>query len=76
MDAFGTVVVVVCVVAAVVSVALFVRAGRLYQQIGRVGRFSLTDGDDVGDPAREAIRAEVERQLAARSGVLEPGRRS
>jgi len=66
MDAFGTVVIVVCVAAAVVSVAVFVRVGRLYQQIGRLGRFSLADGDDVGDPAREAIRAEVERQLAAR----------
>jgi hypothetical protein len=67
MDAFGTVVIVVSVVAAVVSVAMFVRAGRLYQQIGRLGQYSLADGDDVGDPAREAIRDEIERQLAARS---------
>jgi hypothetical protein len=72
MDAFGTVVVVVCVAAAVVSVVMFVRVGRLYQQIGRLGQFSLADGDDVGDRAREAIRAEVERQLAAPSGT--PGR--
>jgi hypothetical protein len=66
MDAFGSVVIVVSVACAVVSVGMFVRAGRLYQQIGRLGRFSLADADDVGDPAREAIRAEVERQLAAR----------
>jgi hypothetical protein len=67
MDAFGTVVVVVCVAAAVVSVVMFVRIGRLYEQIGRLGQFSLADGDDVGAPARQAIRAEVERQLAAPS---------
>jgi hypothetical protein len=46
---------------------MFARAGRLYQQIGRLGQFSLADGEDVGEPTREAIRAEVERQLDARS---------
>jgi hypothetical protein len=66
MDAFGAVVIVVSVAAAVVSVAMFVRVGRLYQQIGRLGQFSLANGDEVGEPARNAISAEVERQLAAR----------
>jgi hypothetical protein len=65
MDAFGIVVIVVSVAAAVVSVAMFVRVGRLYQQIGRLGQFSLQDGDDVGASARAAISAEVERQLAS-----------
>jgi hypothetical protein len=70
VDAFGTVVIVVSVVAAVVAVWLFLRADRLYRQIGRLGLFSLDHDDEPDGVPREAIRAEVERQLEARSRRL------
>jgi hypothetical protein len=64
VDAFGTVVIVVSVVAAVVSVSLFLRADRLYRQIGRLGLFSVDHDDEPNRVPRGGIGAELEREEA------------
>jgi hypothetical protein len=71
-DAFGIVLVVVVVLAALVAVVMFVGSGRAYEQIGR-GGLSIGDGSDR--PAREpapatAIRErddEIRQMLEARN---------
>lgn len=67
MDAFGTVVVIVAVVAALLAVLSYIGAGRLYQGIGK-GGLSLDEPDNVPGPppgsAAERAQAEAElRQL-------------
>jgi hypothetical protein len=49
-DAFGTVLVIVVVLAAIVAVIAIIGSGRVYDQIGR-GGLSLRDGSDSPAPA-------------------------
>jgi hypothetical protein len=71
-DAFGIVLVVVVVLAAIVAIITFLGTGRAYEQIGR-GGLSLGDGSDR--PAREPApavaagerEAEIRQMLDARN---------
>jgi DNA repair photolyase len=63
-DAFGIVLVVVVVVAALIAVAAFVGTGRAYEQIGRGG---LSIGDRVAPPMPGERDAELRQMLEARS---------
>jgi hypothetical protein len=78
MDAFGTTLVIVSLVAVVVAIASFWGSGRIYSGLGRTGPFSLEDEADrpraapvpqspANDPvAREEIRQMLEAKSARR----------
>jgi hypothetical protein len=78
MDAFGTTLVIVSLVAVVVAIASFWGSGRIYRGLGRTGPFSLEDEADrprpvpvsqspANDPvAREEIRQMLEAKSARR----------
>jgi hypothetical protein len=78
MDAFGTTLVIVSLVAVVVAIASFWGSGRIYSGLGRTGPFSLEDEADrprraavpqspTNDPvAREEIRQMLEAKSARR----------
>ena len=53
MVVFEIVVVVVCVVSAVIAAVAFLRAARLYDQIGWLGTFSMSTEEEPGNPTRE-----------------------
>jgi hypothetical protein len=57
MEAFGTIVIVVCLVAVVVAAFSFYGSGRIYKGLGRTGPFSMDDEDDGDRPARPAPQA-------------------
>jgi hypothetical protein len=63
-DAFGIVLVVVVVLAALVAIVTFVGSGRAYEQIGR-GGLSLRDGSDgpAAEPAPGAGAGEREEEI-------------
>jgi hypothetical protein len=63
-EAFGTVVIVVAVLAAIAAVATSIRSGGLYQRIGR-GAFSMDTPERPSGPApgSAAARAESEEEL-------------
>jgi hypothetical protein len=63
-DAFGIVLVVVVVIAALVAVAAFVGTGRAYEQIGRGG---LSLGEPAAPPAPGERDLELRQMLEARS---------
>ncbi len=75
MGGFGTVIVIVSLVAVVVAVASFWGSGRIYKGLGRSGGLAM-DGDDVPRPpspaaptspeAREEIRQLLEAKNARR----------
>ncbi len=71
-DAFGIVLVVVVILAAIVAIATFVGSGRVWEQIGR-GGLSLGDGSDrpAGEPAPAVAAgerdAEIRQMLEARN---------
>jgi hypothetical protein len=76
MGGFGTVLVVVCVIAIVVAVASFWGSGRIYQGLGRSGALSM-DGER-SRPARSPPRAtspeareEIRQVLEAKSARRE-----
>ncbi len=72
MDAFGTVLIIVAVVAVVVAAASYWNSGRLYSGIGRDGlsmehdRSSTTAGGGSAAEAREEIRQMLEAKSARR----------
>jgi hypothetical protein len=66
MDAFGVVVIVVSVSAAIVAALSYVGANRLYQQIGRAGDLWVDEDGDEEKTRREIIREEVREALEGR----------
>ena len=54
MGTFGTILIVICVVAVVVAAISFYGSGRIYKGLGRSGVFSMEDEDDDGRPAKQA----------------------
>ncbi len=76
--AFGTVLIVVCLVAVVVAVASFWGTGQIYRGLGRSGPFALDDERDqrpapaAGSPAAQAeAREEIRQMLEAKSARRE-----
>jgi hypothetical protein len=51
MEAFGTVLIVVCLVAVVVAALSFRGSGKIYKGLGRTGVFSIDADETVGAPA-------------------------
>jgi hypothetical protein len=51
MGAFGTILIVICVVAVVVAAISFYGSGRIYKGLGRSGVFSMEDEDEDARPA-------------------------
>lgn len=74
MDAFGTVLIVVCVIAVIVAVLSFQGSGKIYKGLGRGGLLSM-DGDETSAAARSApptatsaeAREEIRQMLEAKS---------
>jgi hypothetical protein len=67
MEAFGTILIVVCVVAVVVAVASYWGSGTIYSGLGRTGGLSM-DGEDVGrrpapPPHSAAAMAEAQEEI-------------
>ena len=56
MGTFGTILIVICVVAVVVAAISFYGSGRIYKGLGRSGVFSMED-EDEGRPAQPAAPA-------------------
>ena len=65
MVVFETVLVAVCVVSAVIATVAFARASRLYDQIGRLGTYSMSTDEEPSTPTRELVRDEVHQMLQA-----------
>lgn len=65
MELFGVVVVIVSVAAAVVSVVAYLRADRLYRQIGRSGSIWVDQRDRMSFEDYEAIEEEMRQTLEA-----------
>jgi hypothetical protein len=65
MVVFELVVVAVCVVSAVIATLTFARASRLYDQIGRLGTYSMSIEQEPSTPTREQVRDEVHQTLQA-----------
>jgi hypothetical protein len=65
MVVFEIVLVAVCVVSAVIATLTFARASRLYDQIGRLGTYSMSIEEARSTPTREQIRDEVHQMLQA-----------
>jgi hypothetical protein len=77
MDAFGTVLIVICLIAVIIAAISFYGSGRIYRGLGRTGPFSMDE--DEGRPAapppqgaaadaeaREEIRQMLEAKSARR----------
>ncbi len=81
-EAFGTVLIVVCVVAVLVAVASFWGSGQIYRGLGRSGAFSMDQPDRPPGPApgssaaqaeaREEIRQMLEAKSARREARGQP----
>jgi hypothetical protein len=71
---FGTVMIVVAIVAAVVAVASFWGTGRIYSGLGRTGSLTM-DGDEYGPapsaPTSPEAREDIRQMLEAKSARLE-----
>ncbi len=65
MVVFEIVLVAVCVVSAVIATVTFARASRLYDQIGRLGTYSMSIEQEPSTPTRELVRDEVHQMLQA-----------
>jgi hypothetical protein len=65
MVVFEIVLVAVCVVSAVIATLTFARASRLYDQIGRLGSYSMSIKEEPSSPTREQERDEVHQMLQA-----------
>jgi hypothetical protein len=77
MGAFGTVLIVVCVIAVVVAAFSFRGSGKIYRGLGRTGPFSM-DEDDAPRPAASSAaatspeaREEIRQMLEAKSARRE-----
>ncbi len=55
----------VCVVSAVIPTPAFARASRLYDQIGRLGSYSISIEETPSTPTQEQVRDEVDDMLQA-----------
>jgi hypothetical protein len=77
MDAFGTVLIVICLIAAIIAAISFWGSGRIYKGLGRSGAFSMEDeggrraappptGPAADAEAREEIRQMLEAKSARR----------
>jgi hypothetical protein len=65
MVVFEIVLVAVCVVSAVIATVTFARASRLYDQIGRLGTYSMSTEEEPSTPTRKQVRDEVHQMLQA-----------
>ncbi len=76
-EAFGTVLIVVCVVAVLVAVASFWGSGKIYRGLGRSGAFSMEGSERPPGPApgssaaRAEAREEIRQMLEAKSARRE-----
>jgi hypothetical protein len=61
-SAFGTVLIVVGVIAAIIAVASYWGSGAIYRGLGRTGAFSLDEPDERPAPAPESPAAKAEAQ--------------
>jgi hypothetical protein len=80
MEAFGTILVVICVIAVVAAAISYYGSGRIYKGLGRSGPFSMDDDEDRGRRARPAPPAahsdpeaqeEIRQMLEAKSARRE-----
>jgi hypothetical protein len=58
--AFGTVLVVICVVAILVAIASYWGSGKIYKGLGRSGAFSMDEPDRRRAPAPTSLAAQAE----------------
>jgi hypothetical protein len=70
---FGSIVIAVTLIGAVIALITFTRAGRLLEQVGRLGPLSL---EEQRDERREIIREEVRQALRDGHGPPAAGSRS
>jgi hypothetical protein len=70
MVVFEIVLVAVCVVSAVIATLTFARASRLYDQIGRLGTYSMST-DEEPRTSRELVRDEVHQMVQAIAAARE-----
>ena len=64
MVVFEIVLVALCVVSVVIAAITFARASKLYDQIGRLGTYSMSIEEEPSTP-RELVRDEVHQMLQA-----------
>jgi hypothetical protein len=74
MEAFGIVVIVVTVVSAAVSVLFYVRADRLYRQIGRLGQLWLDEREEARRAAEGAEDEDLRQTIEAVAALRETKR--
>jgi hypothetical protein len=83
MDVFGTVLIVICLIAALIAAISFWGSGRIYKGLGRSGPFSMEDegthraapvpkGPAADAEAREEVRQMLEAKSARREARGEP----
>jgi hypothetical protein len=65
MNAFEIVLFVVCAGSAIIAVAAFLGARRLYDEIGRMGSLWMAREDNLSDETRELVRQEVQQTVEA-----------
>jgi len=65
MEAFSILVIVVTVASAVVSVVFYVRADRVYRQIGRLGELWLDSSENPDERERDASREDLREMVDA-----------
>jgi hypothetical protein len=79
MEAFGTILIVICVIAVLVAAISYYGSGRIYRGLGRSGPFTM-DEDEDDRPARPAppaaatdaeAREEIRQMLEAKSARRE-----
>jgi hypothetical protein len=76
-EAFGTVLIVICVIAAIVAALSFWGSGKIYRGLGRSGPFAMDEPDRVrvpppSSPAAQAeAREEIRQMLEAKSARRE-----
>src|SRR3954469_7080560 len=85
MEAFGTVLIVVCLVAVVVAAFSFRGSGQIYKGLGRTGVFSIDDDESIrapttpptapsaeaGEEIRQMLEAKSERRVARGQAPLD-----
>jgi hypothetical protein len=80
MEAFGTILIVICAIAVIVAAISYYGSGRIYKGLGRSGVFSMDESDDdrparpapKSGPAADAeAREEIRQMLEAKSARRE-----
>src|SRR3954451_9349177 len=65
-SAFGTVLIVVCVIAVIVAAASYGGSGAIYRGLGRSGAFSIDEPDERSAPAPQSRDGRAEAQEESR----------